>query len=45
MNQRFMENNKKNSKNLEKNRNLLIINKIDLLKNLENWKILRIFTM
>jgi len=30
---------------IEKNCNLLIINVIKLLKNLENWKILRIFTM
>jgi hypothetical protein len=35
----------KNTKKIQKNRNLLIINKINLLKNLENWKILRIFTM
>ncbi len=35
----------KNTKKIQKNRNLLIINEINLLKNLENWKILRIFTM
>ncbi len=32
-------------KKIQKNHNLLIINEINLLKNLENWKILRIFTM
>jgi len=37
--------NGKNTKKIQKNRNLLIINEINLLKNLENWKILRIFTM
>jgi hypothetical protein len=35
----------KNTKKNQKNHNLLIINEINLLKNLENWKILRIFTM
>jgi hypothetical protein len=35
----------KNTKKIQKNHNLLIINEINLLKNLENWKILRIFTM
>jgi hypothetical protein len=35
----------KNTKKIQKNRNLLIINEINLAKNLENWKILRIFTM
>lgn len=33
------------SKKIQKNRNLLIFNKIKMVKNLENWKILRIFTM